>query len=60
MIESLVWNYTADEIISRADRLIESTTAIFDDIASIPLSNVNFENILKAIANSDCDFAVTR
>ena len=60
MVENLAWNYTADEIISKANKLIESTNLIYDDIGAIPLTEVNFNNVLKKVADIDCGFAVSR
>ena len=58
--KSLVWNYTSDEILSKAEKLIENTKTIYDKIGAIPLSEVSFENTIKSIADSDCEFAVVR
>ena len=60
MVENLAWNYTADEIISKANKLIESTNRIYDDIGAIPLTEVNFNNVLKKIADIDCGFSASR
>ena len=59
-VDKLVWSYTAEKILSNADKLIEQTTAIYDDIAAIPLADVNFDNVIQCIGNSDCEYAVTR
>jgi len=60
MSDNLVWSYTADEILSKANKLIEITNLIYDDIGSIPLCDVNYHNTLKAIADADCGFSVSR
>ena len=60
MLSNLVWNYTADEILSKANKLIENTNATYDDIAAVPLADVSYNNILRQIANTDCNFAVSR
>nr|XP_039270641.1 thimet oligopeptidase-like [Styela clava] len=57
---SLKWDMTAPEIGERAEKLIETTRALYDKIGNLDLGEVTFENTIKPIADSDCTFSVER
>ena len=54
------WDCSANEISARTEKLIDVTRAVYDKVGSIPLDEVNYDNTIKPIADSDCSFAVER
>lgn len=58
--ESLKWNYSADDISSRADTLLNETKSVYDDIGSTPVTNVTFDKVIKRLGDADCAYAARR
>ncbi|KAK6188206.1 hypothetical protein SNE40_004436 [Patella caerulea] len=56
----LSWKINNDRIKSESKELIDVTKKIYDKIGSLKPSDVNFKNVIKALADNDCWYAVKR
>ncbi|XP_067678068.1 thimet oligopeptidase-like [Haliotis asinina] len=56
----LSWKITADDIRTSADELIVKTKAAYDAVGLLKPEEVNYGNVVKALADNDCQYSVKR
>nr|KAG5702218.1 hypothetical protein BaRGS_033930 [Batillaria attramentaria] len=56
----LSWKLTAADIPKSVDALIEKTRAVYDAVGSLSPDEVNYNNVVKALADSECEYACER
>ncbi|XP_071117688.1 thimet oligopeptidase-like [Haliotis cracherodii] len=56
----LSWKITADDIKTSADELIVKTKAAYDTVGLLKPEEVNYRNVVKALADNDCQYSVKR
>jgi len=49
--------YSPEDIPKQVNSLIERSRLIYDKIAAVPDSEVNFDNVIKALADIECDYS---
>lgn len=57
ILKSWDYNFGPDELLSRATRLIEECTVIYDKIGSLKEDEVNFDSVLGELAEAQRVFA---
>ncbi|XP_046548552.1 LOW QUALITY PROTEIN: thimet oligopeptidase-like [Haliotis rubra] len=56
----LSWKITADDIKASADELIVKTKAAYDAVGLLKTEEINYGNVVKALADNDCQYSVKR
>nr|CAB3266951.1 thimet oligopeptidase [Phallusia mammillata] len=59
-MEFLQWNMTADEIASSAEKLMQDTRNVYDQVAMVPKNEENFNNTVKVVADFDSSSSIQR
>lgn len=56
----LSWKIAAADIPDLVDGLIGRTKAVYDAVGALTHNQVNYENVVKALADVECDYSVQR
>ncbi|XP_072173264.1 thimet oligopeptidase-like [Diadema setosum] len=56
----LCWDLTPEDIKTQAEGLIKSSLAVYDAVGSVPKDQLTFNNVIKALADNDCEYGVKR
>ncbi|XP_062569766.1 thimet oligopeptidase-like isoform X2 [Saccostrea cucullata] len=56
----LIWKLTPDIIKKSADELMAKTKAVYDGVGALSPDAVTYTNVVKALADNDCEYAVVR
>ncbi|XP_071496842.1 thimet oligopeptidase-like [Diadema antillarum] len=56
----LRWDLTPEDIKTQAEELKKSSLAVYDAVGSVPKDQLTFNNIIKALADNDCEYGVKR
>ncbi|XP_041475989.1 thimet oligopeptidase-like isoform X1 [Lytechinus variegatus] len=56
----LRWDLSPSDLKARAEKLKETTRAVYDAVGGVSKENVTYNNIIQALANNDCEYGVMR
>ncbi|KAF8778100.1 thimet oligopeptidase-like [Argiope bruennichi] len=52
--------FSAEELLKRTDDLINTTRSIYDSVAAVPDTDVNYDTVLKVLADAECECSTKR
>ncbi|XP_061192675.1 thimet oligopeptidase-like [Saccostrea echinata] len=56
----LMWKLTPDIMKKSADELMTKTKAVYDGVGALSPDAVTYNNVVKALADNDCEYAVAK
>ncbi|XP_069128024.1 thimet oligopeptidase-like [Argopecten irradians] len=56
----LRWDLTTQSIEKETTSLIEKSKSVYDAVGSLSKDSVTYDNVVKVLADNDCDYAVLR
>ncbi|XP_005999912.1 thimet oligopeptidase [Latimeria chalumnae] len=59
-VNRLRWNLTPEEIKKNTTKLIEETKKVYNQVGSIDLSEINYDNTLKVLGDVEVEYTVLR
>lgn len=59
-LQGLAWSLTPEEIATKTDSLISQTEKAIASVASIPVKDVSFSNVLKPLTDLETEYTVLR
>eukprot|EP01134_Creolimax_fragrantissima_P003374 CFRG3374T1 len=56
----LRWDLTVDQLFERTKNLINKSRAVYDNLAGLVDEDLNYDSVIKALADDDCEFSTNQ